>query len=327
MTGLSFVPRELLGFVLAATVFVAASPVAAASEWHASDRFGVVRDPIAEDELDDYEYAVFVERSGTTETQTLHFAGEPIRRSVIEYAGWGDVEPRPARRIVTEDGELVATEHFRYWADGSLRSVRTVGARGATVEYRYLLGRLHEEWVQSSDAVDRTTYDRLGRILGRTRWEADEIVERETRTYWGESAADTVKEIAVVVDGVETLRRYDEAGRLLGTSTARAGAVESDRTRVFEGDLLVEEREQSDGVERVWRYEYEDDMLAVERYFEDDDLVKLTDYSHEDYTRIETLYRGGEPALRVYFRGQSRVIEEVIRDGEIVRTRDFEDTP
>ncbi len=319
-------PRDLLVFVLVAAI-AATGSVAVAADWYASDRFGVVRDPIAEDELDEYEYAVLVERSGATETQTLHFEGEPIRRSVLEYVAWDNVEPRLSRRVVSEDGEVVATEHFRYWADGSLRSVRTVSERGTTVEYRYLRGRLHEEWVQTSDTANRTTYDRLGRILGRTRWEAGEIVERETRAYWGESAGDSVKEIVVVLDGVETVRRYDEAGRLLGTSTARAGEVERDRTRVFEGDLLVEEREQSGGVDRAWRYEYEEGMLAVERYFEDDQLVKLTDHAPSGYTRIETLYRAEEPVLRVYFREQTRVTEEVIRDGEVVRTREFEDSP
>ena len=217
MTRSPALPRDFLVFVLVATIIAATSTVVVAAEWHASDRFGVVREPIAEDEVDDYEYAVLVDRSGAGETQTLHFEGEPIRRTVLEYAAWNDVEPRLTRRVVTEDGEAVATEHFRYWADGSLRSVRTVGARGTTVEYRYLLGRLHEEWVQTSDTVDRTTYDRLGRILGRTRWEAGEIVERETRTYWGESAEDTIREISVVVDGGwrrsgATMRRGGSSG-------------------------------------------------------------------------------------------------------------------
>jgi len=327
MTRSPVLPREILVLVLVVTMTAATGGVAGASEWYASDRFGVVRDQIAEEELDDYEYAMFIERSGTTETQTLYSEGEPIRRSVLEYAAWGEVESRLVRRVVSEDGELVATEHFRYWADGSLRSVKTVAVRGTTVEYRYLQGRLHEEWVQTAETTERTTYDRLGRILGRTQWEAEEIVERETRTYWGESAEDTVKEISVVVDGVETVRRYDEAGRLLGTSTARAGEVERDRIRVFDGNRLVEEREQSGGIARVWRYEYEDGMLVVERYFEDEELVKVTDYSHDDYTRVETLYRGGEPALRAYYRERTRVSEEVIRDGEVVRTREFEDSP
>ena len=303
----------LLAFLLLATV-----SFGAVAEWHASDEHGVVREPISAEEVDDHEYAVLVERSGTQEVRTLFRTGDPVQRTELEFRDgvlW-------SRRFYVV-GELTATEHFRYWADGSLRSVRHVGDRGATVEYRYRLGRLREEWVDAQTGAERIVFDELGRMEARTRWESGEVVERETREYWGDAPDDGPRLIVLVVDAEERASRYDEQGRLPGSITSRAGAVASDRTRVFEAGLLVEEQERSDGLLRSWRYEYEDSALARERYSENGALVKVTDYTDPYHSRIESIYRGEAIVLRVYFSGRDRIREEVMRDGEVLRTREF----
>jgi YD repeat-containing protein len=293
------------------------------AEWFVSDRFGVVRGPLAEHETGDHEYTAFVERTGATEIQTLYHNGQSVRRSMLEYATTAGGETRLVTRTLEVDGELVATEHFHYWADGTLRSVRWVGERGSAVEYRYLDGRLRQEWVASPDGLERTRYDEAGRIVERTRWIDERVVSRETREYWNEEPDGAVRRIIVVADGTERVSRYDESGRLLGTSTARDGTTESDRVRVFEGGLLVEEREVAGDFVRVWRYEYEGETVVRERYSEDGTIVRLTEYTDPEYARVETLYRDGLVVLRVYYREQERVMEEVIRDGEVIRTREF----
>ena len=326
---------------LALVLVALAIPAPAAfGQWYTSDRFGVVRDPIPAEQRSEHEYTVSIERAPSLEVQTLHRDGAPIGRTELEYAS--DVLIQLRRY---DAGTLAATEHYRYWANGSLRSVRRVSVNGATVEYRYRDGRLTDEWVVTPAGRERIRYDDVGRVADRTRWEADEVVEQERREYWGPTAADALRRIVITADGTETVTRYDEAGRALGSQVSRGGEVESDRERVFRDGLLVEERETVDGVVRVWRYEYvstaadadttaadgtaTDDTtppeppLARIRYFENDELVKLTDYTIPDYSRLETLYRGGEAVLRVYYESERRVLEEVIRDGEVIRTRDF----
>lgn len=304
-------------FVTLMALSAAVSPVLAA-QWHVSDEHGVVRDSIDEDARDEYDYVMRIDRDGSAETHTLYHEGEPIERTELEYA-----DGRLRVRRFFRDGESVATEYFAYWGDGSLRNVRRVSERGTTVEYRYRDGRLTEEWVTTGEAVEVVRYDKLGRVVERTLRADGDVLERETREYWGPATEDTIRRVVVVADGAETVYRYDESGRLLGSSVARGGAVESDRTRIFEDGQLVEEREEIDGVLKVWRYEYEGDELARERIYEDGALVKVTEYGGEVYTRTERLYRDGAEVLRVYYRGQERMLEEVIRDGEVVRTREI----
>ena len=310
-------PRLVVSALFAVSLAAAGAP-AAAAQWYVSNEFGIVRDPIDEEAADEHEYVVHVERSPSLETRTLYRDSEAVGRTELEY-----VDGRLLVRRRYLDEELEATEYFRYWADGTLRVVRHIAERGATVEYRYRNGRLDEEWLLAGATAERTRYDAAGRIVARTRWEDDELVEREEREYWGGDADDPLRRVVVVADGTETVSRYDESGRLLGSSVAADGEIASDRTRVFEGGLLVEEREQSGGVTKVWRYAYDGDELVEERFFEDGELVKVTDYRVEGFTRLETLHRDGDPALRVYYDGRERAREEVVRGGEVVRTRTF----
>lgn len=312
------IARRLVAATLFAVSVAAAGAPAVAAQWYVSNQFGIVRDPIDEEVAGEYEYVVHVERSRSIEIRTLYENAEAVERTELEYA-----EGRLLARRRYRGGELRTTEYFRYWADGTLRVVRRISERGATVEYRYRGGRLDEEWLVAGATTERTRYDAAGRIASRSRWEEDELVEREEREYWGEGSDDPLRRVVVVADGSETVSRYDESGRLLGSSVARDGEVASDRTRVFEDGLLVEEREHSGGVTKVWRYSYDGDELVEERFFEDDELVKITDYRVEGFSRLETLYRDGEQALRVYYDGRERAREEVVRDGEVIRTRSF----
>ncbi|MFW5744037.1 MAG: hypothetical protein ACOC2D_12250 [Spirochaetota bacterium] len=312
------IARRLVVSAMFAVSLAAGGAPPATAQWYLSNEFGIVRDPVDEEAVDEHEYVMHVERSPSLETRTLYRDSEAIGRTELEY-----VDGRLLVRRRYRHEELEAAEYFRYWADGTLRVVRRVAERGSTVEYRYRDGRLDEEWLLAGAAAERTRYDAAGRIVARARWEDDELVEREEREYWGEDADDPLRRVVVVADATETVSRYDESGRLLGSSVTAGGEIASDRTRVFEDGLLVEEREQSGGVGKVWRYAYDGDELIEERFFEDGELVKVTDYRLEGFTRMETLHRDGEPALRVYYDGRDRAREEVVRDGEVIRTRTF----
>ena len=292
--------------------------VTAGAQWHVSDEHGSIREAIPETDRDRYEYVVRVERSGSVTTQTWYARDGSVERTELEYDG-----DRLAARRIYRDGELATTEHYRYWADGSLRLVQRVGERDSTVEYRYRDGRLDEEWILTATGRERIRYDDAGRIVARTRWSGDTLVERESREYWGPSAHDAVRRVVVSEEDRETVSRYDEAGRLLGTSVMRGGALEADRVRVLQDGRVVEEREERGGVVRVWRYEYEDGVLRRERHLENGALVRTVTHTTGEFTRVESLYRDGEETLRIAYRGEERVREDIIRDGEVVRTRTF----
>ena len=234
-------PLFTVGLILALSAVMRPQPLGA--EWYVSDANGIIRAEISEAERGDHEYVMHVEETGSTEVQTLYHEGEQVARTELEYA-----DGKLIARRYFRDGQSFATEHFAYWGDGSLRSVRRVNQRGAIIEYRYSNGRLREEWVTRGDSGEVVRYDESGRVIERTVREDGEVVEHETREYWGDLATDRLRRVVVIADGVETVYRYDEEGRLLGSSRTREGTVESDRTRIFEDGLLVEEREEVDGV-------------------------------------------------------------------------------
>lgn len=297
------------------------SPLSAWTEWYESDESGVTRAPVSEGDLARHDYVLHVERTAGLEVRTLYHLDVPVRRTELEFEGGRLV----SRRMYRND-ELEATEHLRYWADGSLRLIRRIGDRGTSVEYRYRDGRLTEEWVDAGSSREHLLYDPVGRLEERTRWAGEEIVERETREYWGDGAEDRMRRRVVVSPDGETTYRYDEAGRLLGSSVSRDGALDLQRSRRYEDGLLIEQREEREGVERVVRYEYDDDgILRQERISENGRLIRIVDHlaADRDYTRVERLYRDGAETLRVYFRGEERLLEEMMRDGEVVRTRRF----
>lgn len=286
------------------------------AQWYESDESGADRRRIAESERGSYEHVLHVERSAAVETRTLYGDGEPIERVELEYDG-----DRLLTRRVNRAGRGDVTEHYRYWADGSLRLVLSVSERGSQVDYRYRDGRLYEEWSYGPDVRERIRYDEVGRILDRTKWAVDDVVERETREYRGPSAGDGLSRVVLVSQGRETVSRYDEEGRLLGATVLRDGGTESERQLVYEDGLLVEEREQRGAILRVVRFEYEDRLLVRERHFENEALLRVVEYTEGDYTRVDTLYRGDEPTLRVVYHGEDRLREEVLRDGVVIRTR------
>lgn len=291
-------------------------------DWFASDRFGTVGEPIDESQRDAVRYTVRVEQRRGSEIVTLFDGDEPIERTEFDYD-----QGLLIRRRTFRGDELITSERIRYWRDGSLRSVTVSGAEERSAEYHYRDGRLVAEWLLDGEVRERIVYDDAGRVAERSRFVSGERLEHETYEYWGDLADDPLRRVVRIADGVETIERYDETGRLLGTSVARAGELERERTRLFEDGLLVEERESRGGVERVWRYDYVDAELVEERYYEDGRIVHRIDFTHPDYTRLETIYRDGEPVLRVAWVGEERVLEEVLRDGEVIRTRRFERDP
>ncbi len=313
--------RSVLAARLLLVLLLLNCSFSASAEWYESDESGVTRSPVEEGDRAHHDYLLHVERSAGLEVQTLYHHDDPVRRTELEYDG----ERLVSRRIYRND-RLEATEHLRYWADGSLRLIRRIGDRGTSVEYRYHDGRLMEEWIDAGSSREHLAYDEVGRLEERTHWDGEDILERETREYWGDLADDRMRRMVVASRDGETTYRYDESGRLLGSSVSLDGALDLERSRRYEDGLLVEEREERDGVARVRRYEYDDDgILRQEQISEDGRLLRVVDHLavEREYTRVETLYRDGAEILRVYYHGEDRLLEEVIRDGGVVRTRRF----
>lgn len=279
-------------------------------------------------------------RDGVLEGEVvLRDDGQPISEQL--YADGALTEERTytyendrlLRRSVRDpSGELLYTETYSYWRDGTLRSLVKEEQSSVRTEYRYKEGRLEEEWISRPGSSQRFRFDPAGRLVIRERFADGELVEQEVRRYWGASADSLIREV-VISEGENEIRRgYDERGRLVSERVEEGGTVVRELTREFQEDLLVAEVEENRGGTLRWDYRYgEDDELERVEFREDGLLVEVEyrTLNEEDAPaeRMVELYRRGEPILRVYYRGQERIWEDVIQDGEVIRRREFSRSP
>lgn len=116
--------------------------------------------------------------------------------------------------------------------------------------------------------------------------------------------------------------RYDESGDPAEEEAWEAGRLVSTTYRSYgeEGELLgirVTGRQA-----REIRYEYDEEgTLVSERELREGVVHRSVEYGEDE--RVETRYRRGEAFLRVYYRGDERVREELLREGEVIDVRRF----
>jgi len=241
-----------------------------------------------------------------------------------------------SREVFDSADELLYRESYSYWRDDTLRSMVKEDQSEIRTEYRYNDGRLEEEWVSRPGESERFEFDGAGRLVIRELFAGDELAEQEVRIYWGTESGSLLK-LVVVSSGDEITRRgYDERGRLTSERREESGDLISELVRTFGEEHLLLEVETDDGGTRRWEYEYTDEG-DDERvtYYEDGQLVEVRhlvigpDDGRDDgreglqANRMTELFNRGEPVLRIYYDGQLRLREEVIRNGEVIRTREF----
>lgn len=265
----------------------------------------------------------------------VYEAGELVSRTVYTY------EPRVVQVESTDaDGSVRFRATYELTTTGQVRDFVRIapgqdrlGARfvfggGALVEEvvtagatrlvsRYLAGERYqvEEW---RDGVLHSVRD--------LEYSSNGLLVSETRT---EPAADRL-----------TITRFDDAGQALEALTMERGArVEMVRhRRDAAGRIVTTQRETDDGDER-WDFEYAvdapaaaaaddpDGRLRAARYRQNGELVSVTTYQGaggDPSARQVDYYRNGRPYRRLFFRGDERVREQVLRDGAVIRERVFD---
>lgn len=283
--------------------------------------------------------------SGRTETDYQQDEVRRLRRSDSQdlllweelYAG-GELQERREyayrgldanlRTVYDATGSLLFREEFNYWRDGTLRSVIRSDANDTRTEYRYRNGQLEEEWISRGLQHERFKFDSAGRMVQRQLESMGELVEQETRRYWGADSGAIIREVVVAAGNETRTRRHDESGRLVEETEEIGGVTVMRRVRTYDDGRLRSKVEYSSGEVLQWSYEYSENQdLLLTRYLENDALVKTTLHitGEPGITEIEDLYRDGGLAIRVRYNGQQRVSEEVFRDGEIIRTRLFDE--
>ena len=191
-----------------------------------------------------------------------------------------------------------------------------VGARGAAEE-RY--GNSRERRINR--------YDRQGRLVEREYWYGGELMEREQFEYRGEADIRESSRLEELSLERMTRRGYDDEGRVVLIEVTD-GDGQTERivhARDGQGRIVETTRRGPRGIEN-WLFEYGAGKEPVrEEYRVRGSLERITLYSAEgeERLRVEELYRDGRLFMRVHYRSGQKVKEEVLRNGEVVRVREY----
>lgn len=264
--------------------------------------------------------------------EELYADGEPAGRSLYEYASG-----RLARvRVFAADGTLSSTVEYatspsgrlrevRWWtaADGSRRSEsQTAGGTG------YAAGgtAVAEERTRDGERWRTTRYDEAGRVAERVQGGPNGIESRERLAYAGASSTPATSTTEWPAERRAVQVSYDASGGEVAATTSIDGVV-TERitwTRDESGRVLVWRRTGTGGSAEVRFTWAADGTLEREEHFARGVRVKNVLYpAGEQPQRIEELFDDGELFLRVFYRGDERVREEVILEGRTVRERTF----
>lgn len=282
---------------------------------------------IGEAEREEYRYVMQVTESGRTTERDLFRDGELYRRR-IETTG-PDGLPQEVRTLDAE-GSLLESKRYRYDRQRRLRGVEVTGGEETS---RFLSGNPagavgeNEEVLQESSPEGSVRslfrYDEAGRLVRRLTYVDGETVEEVQNEY--SSGALRLRTERYPRERRRVIVRYDEAGLPVEEERYEAGRLTRRIARSYneEGLLL---RELIEGRERrEFRYEYDEEgeVLQEDEYL-NGTLLKRVRHEEKD-RRVEIQFRQGEPFLRTYYEGDSRLREEVLRGGRIVEVRRFEE--
>ncbi|UCF98761.1 MAG: hypothetical protein JSV89_04305 [Spirochaetaceae bacterium] len=228
------------------------------------------------------------------------------------------------------EGELLHSDEYWLSPDGQLRRVtRDQGDRQA--DQRLALsggsrGILEERYGNARETrINR--YDKNGRLVEQEYWYEGRLSERESFQYRGDSDLPLSFLLEELPQERTTLRTYDQEGRLVRIEVTDHGR-ESEQTvhvRDAQGRIVETTTRGSRGIEN-WLFQYgPDDDLVREEYRVRGSLERVTLYSVQDQvsTRLEELYREEQIFMRIYYEAERKVKEEFLRNGEVVRVREY----
>ncbi|TVR85703.1 MAG: hypothetical protein EA428_15535 [Spirochaetaceae bacterium] len=256
-------------------------------------------------------------------SEELFSEGTLVERREYRYRGKVLVE----MVIFDAAGELARRDEFHYGPGRELRAVRMVDSAGMTrnAYYSVLEGRLLEEYHEGLHGDIRVRYDEYGRTVDEVEYRAG---ARAVSTYYvydssADSFASTIREIDHERDR-EIVRIYTAGGDILEEAEYHAGVFERGFAYSYANGLLLERRGRgrSAALQELFDYD-EDGELQRVQYLRNGQLQRERRYTNA-HEYIDVLYRDSAEVLRSYYRDDRRLREEVLQNGQVVRTREFE---
>ena len=201
---------------------------------------------------------------GLVVRETRFVSGAPVEIRGYQYAAGLLTQ----RSLWDAEETLLEREQYRYWSDGSLRSIVREEPSGRVTEFRYQDGRLLEEWVNDypgdgESSHHRYRYDTAGRLTGRVSWTGETITATETRLYWSDQSDAAIKSVRIEQGDRVIAEGYNPDGLILERDERIAGDLVARRVFRYDDTGLLQETETGDDGTREWRY-VNRDGVAIE---------------------------------------------------------------
>jgi len=261
-----------------------------------------------------------------------------------------DAQGRLTLERTVLDGGAVQETRYRY-DGGRLVQTRTLvdGAAERVVSYLYdPLGRLvstrestgrssgatrydggtSTSWLQDADSLELRDYDGDGHLVTVTRFLHSAVQSREERT-WQDGAIQ--RSVTTKADGSTTTEEYQTTGPARGQIRSRS--IKSGSTALLEelrsydeAGRLAEVRRWTPAGLELSEYTYDaDGALLTERLSAGKSPATLMLVIARTYekptTYVEESYDAGSLFARVRYEDGRRVLEEMLKDGAVVRSR------
>lgn len=270
------------------------------------------------------------EKDGLVKEEFLYDAqGRPsLERIFLEQ---GDVEEtayeyasgRLASKTTTSGGMTISKRTYMYAPDGRLALSRDeTGSESGTSAAR---SGGSSSWRITETGLELRSYNATGRLTSISVYVGAERLSHEARS-WKDGVLERVT--LETVSGSTTSMDYVLTGPALGeialvTVTDGDTTLSTERREYDEKGRLARLETSVRGRETAVAYEYgDDDVLAATKTSVEGVPVSVV-RNESSTTRVEELYDSGVIFARVRYEDGRRVLEEMIRDGIVVRTRSF----
>jgi len=251
-----------------------------------------------------------------------------LDNGTIEETEYEYSSGRLASKATSRGGDPIATVSYFYAPDGRLALTKeSTGLSFGTDESRIAGGSRggSSTWRIGPDGLELRRYDSSGRLATIFSYRGAQLASREDRSWKDGRLERSVVESS---DGAMTIIEYETEGAAAGeprTSTRKKdGAVVSAESREYDDEGRVSLiRTSSGAAETVAEYGYgETGELTTVRTSKAGILVSVV--RHESATvRVEEFFDSGVAFARVRYEDGRRVLEEILRDGRVVRSRSF----
>ncbi len=266
---------------------------------------------------------------GIPKLEILYKEGKEDLRIRFEYR-----EGKPVRLVFERpEGSGSYKDEYLYLPSGEFRGVTRTYEDGTTYRSVFSMrnGSPLEEWHSFGGMDILFRYDGHGNVLGQEE-RRDGALTESVDYFYEDKPPFRIRERKSrdLLRDRETVVQYGEDGHPKLETTSERGMRLFAVRYSYRDDRLVKKEKRSKDTREYWEYEYDDrGELREESYSVNGVLKRKTAYPAKDaeggYSSVEEYYKEGEVFLRIHYRDGKEAKSEVLKEGQVVRTKEAED--